>query len=167
MRAHRRQLPTRNAAVVRSRFEASPSKRATREVWNVARVEGGRPAFGIDMDENTLPQEANLDTLGAISFEKGCYTGQETVARIHFRGHVNKNLRALFGSAPLPQGAAVLDESGKTVGDVRSTVVSPRLGPIAIAMVRREVADGQQVIVAGDFGAISARVSTLPFPAGD
>ena len=156
-----------NAAVVRSRFEASPSKRATREVWNVARVEGGRPAFGIDMDENTLPQEANLDTLGAISFEKGCYTGQETVARIHFRGHVNKNLRALFGSAPLPRGAAVLDESGKTVGDVRSTVVSPRLGPIAIAMVRREVADGQQVIVAGDFGAISARVSTLPFPAGD
>ena len=156
-----------NAAVVQARLQASPSKRATQDVWNVARVEGGRPAFGADMDENTLPQEANLDTLGAISFEKGCYTGQETVARIHFRGHVNKNLRALFGSAPLPQGAAVFDESGKAVGDVRSTVVSPRLGPIAIAMMRREVADGQQVVVAGDFGEISARVSTLPFPSGE
>lgn len=155
-----------DADVVRARLEASQSKRASRNVWNIARVEGGRPAFGIDMDENTLPQEANLDTLGAISFEKGCYTGQETVARIHFRGHVNKNLRALFGSAPLPQGASVVDESGKAVGDVRSTVVSPRLGPIAFAMVRREVADGQQVVVMGPGGPIAARVSSLPFPEG-
>lgn len=153
-----------DANVVRARLDASQSKRATRNVWNVARVEGGRPAFGIDMDENTLPQEANLDTLGAISFEKGCYTGQETVARIHFRGHVNKNLRALFGAAPLPQGAPVVDESGKTVGDVRSSVVSPRLGPIAFAMLRREVTDGQQVAVMGETGSISARVSSLPFP---
>ncbi len=155
-----------DADIVRARFDASRSKRASRNVWNVARVEGGRPAFGIDMDENTLPQEANLDTLGAVSFDKGCYTGQETVARIHFRGHVNKNLRGLFASAPMPKGATLFDQSGKSVGDVRSTVVSPRLGPIAIAMVRREVVDGQQVIVESGTGRIAARVSPLPFPDG-
>lgn len=153
-----------DAPVVRQRLEASTRLKATRNVWNIARIEGGRPAYGIDMDENTLPQEANLDTLGAISFNKGCYTGQETVARIHFRGHVNKNLRALLGAAPMPQGAAVVDDAGKVVGDVRSTVISPRLGPIAIAMLRREVENGQRVMVEGDGGSIVAQVGSLPFP---
>ena len=112
------------------------------------------------MDENTIPQEANLDALGAISFTKGCYTGQETVARVHFRGHVNRHLRGLVGAAPLPQHGRVLDETGKDVGDVRTTVISPRLGPIAMAMVRREVAPGATVTVDG----IAARVESLPFP---
>ncbi len=152
-----------DADVVRSRLEASTINRATRAVWNVARIEGGRPAWGVDMDDTTLPQEANLDTLGAISFTKGCYTGQETVARIHFRGHVNRHLRGLVGSAPMPKGARVLDASGKVVGDVRSTVVSPRLGPIAMAMLRREVEDDATVFVQAEDGAISARATTLPF----
>ena len=145
---------------VRSRLEASDCRLANRPVWTVARVEGGRPAMGADMDENTIPQEANLDALGAISFTKGCYTGQETVARVHFRGHVNRHLRGLVGAAPLPQHGRVLDESGKDVGDVRSTVISPRLGPIAMAMIRREVAPGATVTVDG----IAARVESLPFP---
>lgn len=149
-----------DAALVRGRLEAAGGQLASRPVWNIARVEGGRPAMGIDMDENTIPQEANLDTLGAISFTKGCYTGQETVARVHFRGHVNRHLRGLVGRAPLPQHGRVLDEAGKDVGDVRSTVVSPRLGPIAMAMIRREVAPGATVTVEG----ISARVEALPFP---
>lgn len=152
-----------DADAARECFEASGTHRGTRNVWNVARVEGGRPAWGIDMDENTLPQEANLDSLGAISFTKGCYTGQETVARIHFRGHVNRNLRGLTGEAPLPHGALIVDATGKSVGDVRSTVLSPRLGPIAIAMLRREVADDSEVIVQGDDGPIVARVRSLPF----
>ncbi len=156
-----------DADLVRSRLQASTLNCGTRAVWDVARVEGGRPAWGSDMDESTLPQEANLDTLGAISFTKGCYTGQETVARIHFRGHVNRNLRGLLGSAPMPQGASVLDASGKTVGDVRSTVISPRLGPIAMAMLRREVANDATVFVQAEAGAISARATTLPFPEGD
>lgn len=154
---------TRDADVVRTRLEKSVYRRATRAVWNVARVEGGRPAFGIDMDDNTIPQEANLDTLGAISFTKGCYTGQETVARLHFRGHVNRRLRGLLGSSALPQHGPVLDATGKLVGDVRSTVISPRLGPIAIAMLRREVSEGDTVLVAGADGPISAEVRELPF----
>ncbi|XWV15086.1 MAG: hypothetical protein HEQ11_01905 [Gemmatimonas sp.] len=64
----------RDTALVRERLDVSTRRQASRAVWNIARVEGGRPAFGIDMDENTIPQEANLDTLGAISFTKGCYT---------------------------------------------------------------------------------------------
>ena len=154
----------RDADVVRERLEKSVYRKATRDVWNIARVESGRPAWGIDMDENTIPQEANLDTLGAISFTKGCYTGQETVARIHFRGHVNRRLRGLLGSSALPQHASIVDASGKVVGDVRSTVNSPRLGPIAIAMLRREIVDGDTVIVETPDGPVSAQVRELPFP---
>lgn len=150
----------RDAEVVRARLEASTRRRASRAVWNIARVEGGRPAYGVDMDENTIPQEANLDTLGAISFTKGCYTGQETVARIHFRGHVNRHLRGLRAAEPLPQHGRVHDATGKDVGDVRSTVISPRLGPIAMAMIRREVEPGATVTV----GTVEAEVVELPFP---
>ncbi len=154
-----------DAELVQARLDAAPLHRGTRSVWNIARVEGGRPAMGIDMDENTIPQEANLDTLGAISFSKGCYTGQETVARVHFRGHVNRNLRGLLSDAPIPVGAELFDQSGKSVGDVRSSVRSPRLGPIAIAMVRREVADGDSVLVGATDGAQAAQVVSLPFSA--
>ncbi len=154
---------TPDADVVRERLEQSVYRHATHAVWNIARVEAGRPAWGIDMDDNTIPQEANLDTLGAISFTKGCYTGQETVARIHFRGHVNRRLRGLLGVSALPQYGQVTDATGKAVGDVRSTVISPRLGPIAIAMLRREVSEGDTVSVEGSDGPIIAEVRELPF----
>ncbi|MGH7617868.1 MAG: YgfZ/GcvT domain-containing protein, partial [Gemmatimonadaceae bacterium] len=75
--------------------------------WEIARVEAGRPEWGIDIDESTIPQEANFDELEAISYTKGCYVGQEVVARVHFRGHVNRHLRGLcspVGDAP-PTGA--------------------------------------------------------------
>ena len=101
------------------------------------------------MDDNTIPQEANLDALGAISFTKGCYTGQETVARLHFRGHVNRRLRGLLGAAALPRHGQVLDATGKLVGDVRSTAMSPTRGPIAIAMLRREVQEGDTMASLG------------------
>ena len=65
------------------------------EAWEIARVEAGRPEWGIDIDDNTIPQEANFDELDAISYTKGCYIGQEAVARVHFRGHVNRHLRGL------------------------------------------------------------------------
>jgi folate-binding protein YgfZ len=117
----------------------------------VARIEAGRPLWGRDMDDTTIPQEANLGVLGALSFDKGCYTGQETVARIHFRGHVNRHLRVLHSSTPLPPGAALHTAEGKVVGDVRSSAISPSLGPVAIGMVRREVEPGTslQVIMDG------------------
>jgi folate-binding protein YgfZ len=132
----------------------------------VARIEAGRPAWGLDMDESTLAQEALLDRLQAISFTKGCYVGQETVARIHFRGHVNRLLRGLrfSGEKPAQRGWTLLDLNGKPVGDVRSTALSPRLGAIALAMVRREVQPGTTVQAVGDNASLPATVVELPFP---
>ncbi len=134
-------------AELRATLESQGLREADAGQLDVAAVERGLPRFGIEMDGETIPQEANLDALGAISFTKGCYTGQEVVARIHFRGHVNRHLRWLQAKLPLPVGAVVLDGEGKEVGDVRSSVVSAERGPLAIAMVRREVAPGSEVQV--------------------
>ena len=132
---------------------------------DVLRIEGGRPLWGTDMDENTLAQEAALDRadLNAISFDKGCYTGQETVARVHFRGHVNRTLRGLRASAPLARGATLHGSDGTQLGDVRSVAQSPRFGAIALAYVRREVEDGSPVTVRWDGGEVGAAVSPVPF----
>jgi folate-binding protein YgfZ len=156
---------SRDAETVRDVLEQSGARHGTGALWDVARVEAGRPAWGVDMDDNTIPQEANLDALGAISFTKGCYTGQETVARLHFRGHVNRRLRGLLGAAALPRHGQIVDASGKVVGDVRSTAMSPTRGPIAIAMLRREVSEGDTVLVEGRDGPITAEVRELPFSA--
>ena len=154
------------ADAIAASLGAAGVRHGSPDVWRVARIEAGVPQFGVDMDENTIPQEANLDKLGAISFTKGCYTGQETVARIHFRGHVNRHLRGLSSDVPLLPGAALSDATGKVVGDVRSSAVSPRLGPVAMAMVRREVSLGDQVQVTADGTVTTARVVELPFPVG-
>jgi folate-binding protein YgfZ len=137
------------------------------QTWEIARIEAGRPEWGIDIDESTLPQEANLEELHAISYTKGCYTGQETVARVHFRGHVNRHLRGLRAAGPEPPlaGAALLDAAGKSVGDVRSTAASPRLGGIAIGMVRREVELGTSLLARWEGGEMRVDVAHLPFPA--
>ena len=136
------------------------------DTWEIARIEAGRPEWGIDIDEATIPQEANLDAMHAISYTKGCYTGQETVARVHFRGHVNRHLRGLTypGLDPLPHGAQLFAENDKPVGDVRSTAVSPRLGGVAIAMVRHEIAPGTVVRARWEGSESSAVVLELPFP---
>jgi folate-binding protein YgfZ len=131
--------------------------------WSIASLESGRPEWGRDLDANTIPQEANLDSWGAISFEKGCYTGQETVARIHFRGHVNRTLRGLMAETAMPLGAEVRDSNGKAVGGVRRSGRSPRLGNLAIAMLRREVSDGDAVLLGSGDGSIEAQVVPLPF----
>lgn len=117
---------------------------ASLSLLEYSRIAAGRPLWGRDMDESTLTQEANLDSLGAVAYDKGCYTGQETVARLHFRGHVNRHLRRIRFSADadLPSGAELFDASGKSVGDVRSSAIAHRHGGIALAMVRREVPDG-------------------------
>lgn len=111
------------------------------------RIEAGVPAWGIEMTDETIAQEACLDTLGAIHFAKGCYTGQEVVARIHFRGHVNRLLRWIESPSPLPVGATLVNAEGTEVGAVRSSVARERGDAIGIAMVRREVTDGTEVSV--------------------
>ena len=127
------------------------------EVVECLRIESGRPRLGLDMDAETIPQEAGINER-AVDFEKGCYVGQETVARLHFRGKPNRHLRGLLLSEPVERGTEIL-LGERVVGRVGSTCVSPRLGPIALALVRREAAPGDTVAV----GDAQARVAELPF----
>jgi len=125
------------------------------------RVERGRPRYGLDIDDATIPQEAGLNER-AVSFTKGCYVGQETVARLHYRGKPNRHLRGLRLKRPAETGQE-LRLGERVVGQVGSAGVSPRLGPIALALVRREAEPGAQVIVGETDN--SAEVVELPFPA--
>ncbi len=121
--------------------------------WHRRRVAAGRPEWGADMDESTLAQEANMDALHAISYKKGCYTGQETVARVHFRGHVNRTIRRVRfvdGLVP-PHGTPLLGAEAATVGESRSTAIDDAGQHVGIAMIRREVpASGELSWVGGD-----------------
>ncbi len=135
------------------------------EALRIARVEAGRPEWGLDMDDTLLAQEVDMDRLEAISYTKGCYTGQETVARVHYRGHVNRVLRGLrFSEAGVPPvGTTLADESGKEVGVVKGGAVSPRLGAIALGILRREVEPGAQVTATWAESNAAATVVDLPF----
>jgi folate-binding protein YgfZ len=116
----------------------------------VVRVESGIPLYGIDVSEENLTQETGLEG-EAVSFDKGCYLGQEIVARVHFRGQVKRMLRALQfyrsaapseppeGRGELPTPGAVLRGRGGDVGTVTSAVRSPRFGPIGLGYVKTEV----------------------------
>lgn len=146
---------------LRAALSAAGLRTASPDEVKVMRVEAGIPEWGAEMDIETIPQEAVLDDLGAISFNKGCYTGQEVVARIHFRGHVNRLLRLLSSATPLAVGARVIDAAGADVGDVRTSVVSPTRGALAIAMVRREVEPGGEVTVRDGSGDTRATISAL------
>jgi len=137
-------VPSESVGALKNKLHAGGVAPGSSDTWEIARVESGRPQWGADMDDSTLPQEANFDDLGAISYTKGCYIGQETVARVHFRGHVNRFLRKLrFVTRPAPPtGAELLDEAGKVIGDIRSVALSPRFGGVALGMVRREILPG-------------------------
>jgi len=157
--------PADVAPALWTRLANAGAARGGLAAWEVARVESGRPEWGLDIDEATIPQEANFDDLHAISYTKGCYVGQETVARVHFRGHVNRHLRGLrFQSHTLPlYRTQLIDATGKPVGEVRSTALSPRHGPIALGMVRREIATGDIVTARWAGGETDAAVVALPF----
>jgi folate-binding protein YgfZ len=130
------------------------------EAAECLRIEAGRPRLGYDMDAETMPQEAGINER-AVSFSKGCYVGQETVARLHYKGKPNRHLRGLRLSEPAERGSEIL-LGERVVGRLGSTCVSPRLGPIALALVRREAEPGATVQVSG----ASAEVVDVPFQLG-
>ena len=129
------------------------------EAAECLRIESGRPRLGIDMDAETMPQEAGINER-AVDFEKGCYVGQETVARLHWRGKPNRHLRGLRLSEPVERRTDI-KLGDKVVGRVSSVCVSPRFGPIALALVRREASPGDTLVV-GDDG-VRAELVELPF----
>jgi len=123
------------------------------------RVERGRPRYGAELDDSVIPQEAGLNER-AVSFTKGCYVGQETVARLHYRGKPNRHLRGLrLTDAASPGDELTFDD--RPVGRLSSVALSPRFGPIALALVRREAPVGS-VVAVGERGA-QGEVVELPF----
>ena len=128
-------------------------------VHEVLRIEAGTPKYGVDMDEMTIVPEIGLD--GMISYEKGCYIGQEIIARIHFRGHVAKALTGLALSGLAEPGTDLTRADGKNAGRITSVVFSPALEEwIALGYVRYEhLAEGTELAA----GQIAAKVRSLPF----
>ena len=132
---------------------------ASEEAAEIVRVEAGRPRFGREMTAETMPAEAGI-VERAVSFTKGCYIGQETVARLHYKGRPNRHLRGLVLTREAAAGAAVR-LGDRELGRIGTAVVSPKHGPIALAILRREAEPGARVEV-GDAGG-DAEVVALPF----
>jgi folate-binding protein YgfZ len=152
---------TRTSAI--DALKAAGAELVTEAAAEIVRVERGRPRYGIDIDESTIPQEAGLNER-AVSFTKGCYVGQETVARLHYRGKPNRRLRGLhLPSAPFPpaEKGAELRLGDRPVGWLGSAVLSPTFGPIGLALVRREAEPGTTLAVG--HGGATATVVELPF----
>jgi tRNA-modifying protein YgfZ len=145
-------------AAAEERLSAAGGSPGTEEDAEAARILAGWPALGAEIDEKTLPQEARFDELGGVSYTKGCYLGQETVARIHFRGHPNRELRGLEWEDIAPLEGRSIEGAGREAGIVRSTLLAggQRIG---LAPIRREIAIGELVIAGGR----PARVVSLPF----
>jgi folate-binding protein YgfZ len=146
-------------------FAAAASVASAAEA-EARRIEAGLPRYGVDVSEDQFPFEANLDS--AISYSKGCYAGQEVVARASARGHANKRLVGLrLGGderdGPVPAGAPVTAAVRPEAGVATSSAVSPTFGPIALAYLHKSVWEpGTQVSVAGR----AAVATALPFSLG-
>jgi folate-binding protein YgfZ len=158
--------PPSEAAGLWRRLTQAGARPAGLEVYNILRLEAGTPAAGADIGEDRFVVEVGRPQ--AICYTKGCYLGQEPIVMARDRGHVNRTLLGLRveGDRPVPAGARVLRE-GNEVGQVTSSVVSPRLGTIALAYVRR---GGQEPGTAVEVEAGSVRrgaeMAALPFSPG-
>jgi folate-binding protein YgfZ len=131
-------VPREARDALRDALLAAGATRCGHEAFEAARLEVGFPWFGLDITDANLPQEVGRDQQ-AISFVKGCYLGQETVARIDALGHVNKTLVGLrFDGTDVPAARTELQAGGAVVGHVTSASYSPRLqAPLALGYVRR------------------------------
>jgi folate-binding protein YgfZ len=122
------------------------------DAGEIARVEAGRPRVGRESGPQTMPAEAAIDER-AVSFTKGCYIGQETVARLHYKGKPNRHLRRLRPTDPVEAGDPVL-AGDREVGVIGTAVISPAEGPLALAILRREVGPGDEVSIGDGVAAV-------------
>jgi folate-binding protein YgfZ len=154
--------PAETVDGVRAALLEAGAQEVGEEVFEVLRVEQGIPRHGVDMTQDNLPGEAGIVDR-AVSFTKGCYVGQEPVARMYHRGRPNRHLRGLRLAGSAAPGDALLDGE-REVGRLTSVVTSPRLGPLGLALVRREVEPGARLTARA--GGTEATVAELPFDAG-
>jgi len=146
-------VPTYEASRLAQRLLEAGATPVGREAWHIWRVERGVADLPEALGE--LPQEVGL--AGRVSYKKGCYLGQEIMARLEARGNTRYQLMGLLGQKEIPSGAEVFRE-GRPVGRVGTSVESPTHGAIALALLRKELAPGDQVQIEG----WSATVSGLP-----
>ena len=148
-----------NAADFRQQLIAAEAVEVSDDLYEILRIESRIPKYGVDMDETTIVPELGLD--GLISYNKGCYIGQEIIARIHFRGHVAKRFTGLLLSTMVDPGTELLTADGKNAGRVTSTVYSPKLErAIALGYVRYDyLGEGTELLT----GTKAATVTSLPF----
>lgn len=134
----------------------------TDDLYETIRIESGIPKYGVDIDETTIVPELGMDEM--ISYKKGCYIGQEIIARIHFRGHVAKQLTGLTLSAEIEQNSELFTKDGKNAGRVTSVTYSPKLKSfIALAFVRYDFLSEGTELTAGGEATVEAVVTKLPF----
>jgi folate-binding protein YgfZ len=153
-----------HGAALRGALAAAGAVAAGMDTLEVLRVEAGQPWYPQDVDDSVILPETRLESL--VSYTKGCYIGQETVARVKYRGHVNRALSGLVVEGErVPETGARLTAEGNEIGRVTSAVRSVALGrPIALGYVRREhFAPGSAVTVVDAAGEQPARVVELPF----
>jgi folate-binding protein YgfZ len=153
-----------HGAALRGALTAAGATAAGMDTLEVLRVEAGQPWYPQDVDDSVILPETRLESL--VSYTKGCYIGQETVARVKYRGHVNRALSGLVVEGErVPETGARLTAEGNEIGRVTSAVRSVALGrPIALGYVRREhFAPGSAVTVVDAAGEQPARVVELPF----
>jgi folate-binding protein YgfZ len=155
-----------HALALEERLAAAGALRPGASGLELARILAGWPRLGAEVDDKTLPQEVRYDEIGGVSYTKGCYTGQETVSRLHFRGHPNRELKGLeFDAEPDVKTVPVVVHRDKEVGRVTSVAWLPDGGGspdgrwIGLGILRREVAPGDMVRAGGT----DARVLALPF----
>ena len=138
------------------------------EVVEILRIEAGIARFGIDIDETKVVTETNLDD--AVSFTKGCYIGQEIIARIKYRGHVAKKLTGVLleQKVALESGARIISEDNKEIGSITSTTISPRLNrTIALGYVKYDYLErGTKVRIISAEQEYPGMVAELPFVRG-
>src|SRR6266849_3704276 len=164
-------LAAEHTEPVRTRLIEAGAYSTNADALELARMLAGWPRLASEVDEKTLPQEVRFDEIGGVSYTKGCYTGQETVSRLHFRGHANRQLRGLLFESDPPaapaSGWSVVTHDEQDVGRVTSIAWLPDGGAsvlgrwIGLAILRREVPIGATVRAAGR----EARLVELPFDA--
>ena len=135
------------------------------KAFEVLRIEAGLPKFGVDVDENLVVSEANLDE--AVSFTKGCYIGQEIIARIKYRGHIAKKITGLVLGGETETGRKVFSADEKEVGSITSVTFSPRLQEwIAIALIKYQYLEAGTEVTIDNSERVRGVVTELPFVKG-
>ena len=158
-------IPSDDADNFRSNLVGAKAVEISDDLYKVLRIESGIPKYGVDMDETTIVPELGID--GLISYKKGCYIGQEIIARIHFRGHVAKQLTGVVRSEPgtvatgFLSGAELKTVDDKNAGRITSVTFSPKLGKmIGLGFVRFDyLEEGTELLISE----LSVSVKSLPF----